>query len=424
MIESVKGMRDILPQEEGYWDLLEATVKNIAISFGFSRIRTPILEKTDLFVRSVGKQTDIVQKEMYSLKTEGGDALTLRPEMTAPVMRAYIENGMKAQIQPVKLYYIEPCFRHERPQQLRYRQFYQIGFEEIGLGGSAVDTELILIAHYFLSKIGLDNYEFQVNTLGDENCREGYVLLLSEYLKSNRRSLCEVCNNRVTKRPLSAFDCKEEKCQRITRMAPKIIDSLCEPCRTDFKEVLELLDEVQVPYALNPFVVRGLEYYSRTVYEIWTSRDGELDSQVSLGGGGRYDGLAELMGGEHTPGSGFALGVERMEEALKEKGIKINKHSSGVVFLAQLGFQAKKRAMRLLSELLLEGVRVRSSFARNSLSSQLRVADKLEAEYAIIIGEKELYDRSIILRDMKTGNQETLEMKDLVPELKNRLNIL
>lgn len=424
MIESAKGMRDILPQEEGYWDLFETTLKNVAVSFGFSRIRTPVLEKTELFLRGVGRQTDIVQKEMYSLKTKGGDNLTLRPEVTASVMRAYIENGMKAQVQPVKLYYLEPCFRHERPQQLRYRQFYQIGFEEIGLGGSAVDAELILIAHYFLSKIGLDNYEFQVNTLGDENCREGYTTVLREYLKLNKRSLCETCNERVTKRPLNVLDCKEEKCQRIVRVAPKIIDSLCEACRTDFKEVLELLDEVQVPYALNPFVVRGLEYYSRTVYEIWVSQEGELDSQISLGGGGRYDGLAKIIGGEQTPGTGFALGIERVEEALKEKGIKISKRSSGIVFLAQLGFQAKKRAMRLLSELLLEGIRVRSSFARDSLSSQLRIADKLEAEYAIIIGEKELYDRSIILRDMKTGNQETLEMKDLVPELKNRLNIL
>lgn len=424
MIESVKGMRDILPQEDGYWDLIETILKNVAASFGFSRIRTPVLEKTELFIRGVGKQTDIVQKEMYSFKTKGGDALTLRPEMTAPVMRAYIENGMKVQVQPVKLYYFEPSFRHERPQQLRYRQFYQIGFEEIGLGGSAVDAELILIAHYFLSKVGLDDYEFQVNTLGDENCREGYVELLREYLKLNKRSLCDTCNGRMIKRPLSVFDCKEEKCQRVVRVAPKIIDSLCEACRTDFKEVLELLDEVQVPYALNPFIVRGLEYYSRTVYEVWMSRDGELDSQISLGGGGRYDGLAELIGGEHTPGSGFALGIERVEEAVKEKGIKINKESRGVVFLAQLGFQAKKRAMRLLPELLREGIKVKSSFVRDSLSSQLRIADKLETEYAIIIGEKELYDRSVILRDMKTGNQETLEMKDLVQELKNRLNIL
>lgn len=424
MIESVKGMRDILPQDQEYWDSIESVTRNVAASFGFARIRTPIIEKTELFVRSVGKQTDIIQKEMYSFKTKGGDAVTLRPEMTAPVMRAYIEQGMKALIQPVKLYYIEPCFRHERPQHMRYRQFYQIGFEEIGLRGSAVDAELIRIAHTLLSNVGLDNYEFQVNTLGDEACREPYVALLREYVKSSRRSLCETCNERAVKRPLGLFDCKEEKCQRISRVAPKMIDVLCEPCRAEFKEVLELLDEMDVPYALNPFVVRGLDYYTRTVYEVWISREGDLDSQSSLGGGGRYDGLAKLIGGEQIPGSGFGLGAERVIEALREKGTRVSRKSGGTIFLAQLGFQAKKRAMRLFSELLGEGIRVQSSFVRDSLSSQLRVADKVGAEYAIIIGEKELYDRSVILRDMKTGNQETLEMKDLIPELKNRLNMV
>ena len=424
MIESAKGMRDILPQEQPYWDFLEGVVKNIAAGFGFSRIRTPLLEKTELFIHGVGKQTDIVQKEMYSFKTKGGDALTLRPENTAPVMRAYIENGMKAWLQPVKLYYVDPFFRHERPQHLRARQFYQIGFEEIGLEGSGIDAELIQIAHYFLSKLGLDNYEIQVNTLGDEACRGAYVSLLREYIKSNRRSLCETCNERAVRRPLSPFDCKEEKCQRIARVAPKIIDSLCESCREDFKEVLEFLDELEVPYTLNPFVVRGLDYYSKTVFEIWVLRGGKYDPQGAIGGGGRYDGLAKLLGGENIPGSGFALGVERIIDTLKERGIKTPKFQVGGVFLAQLGFQAKKRAMRLFMELLAEGIKVQASFARDSLSSQLRIADKLDAEYAIIIGEKELYDKSAILRDMKTSNQETLEMKDLIPELKNRLNIL
>lgn len=417
-------MRDILPQEQPYWDLFEGVVKQVGTSFNFSRIRTPILEKTELFIRGVGKQTDLVQKEMYSFKTKGGDALTLRPENTAPVMRSYLENGMKAWLQPAKLYYFDPFFRHERPQHLRSRQFYQIGFEEIGLGGSAVDAELIQIAHYFLKRLGLDGYEVEVNTLGDEACRPAYLSLLGDYLKSGKRSLCSTCEGRVPKRPLSVFDCKEDKCQRVARIAPKIIDSLCEPCRTSFKEVLELLDEMEIPYTLNPFIVRGLEYYTRTVFEIWALRGDEYDSSAALGGGGRYDGLSKVLGGEEIPGSGFALGVERIIDTLRERGIRPPRIQGGGVFVAQLGFAAKKYAMRLYLDLLGEGIKVLSSFARDSLSSQLRLADKLGSSYAIIIGEKELYDRSVLLRDMKTGNQETLEMKDLIPELKNRLNIL
>lgn len=423
MIESVKGMRDILPQDQPYWDFFEEILKKTAQDFGFARIRTPILEKTELFVRTVGKQTDLVQKEMYSFKTKGGDALTLKPENTASVMRAYIEQGMKTWTQPVKLYYFDPFFRHERPQHLRWRQFYQIGFEEIGLGGSAIDAELIFIANRFLTAIGVDNYEFQVNTLGDEVCQGPYVTLLRDYLKAHRQSLCATCNARMVKRPLSVLDCKEDKCQRVARVAPKIIDSLCEACREHFKELLELLDELEVPYALNPFVVRGLEYYTRTIFEIWRIKDGELDSHSALGGGGRYDGLAQQLGAEATPGSGFGFGVDRLMYAMQESGIQPPMPKKGGVFIAQLGFQAKKRAMKLYTELLDQGIQVQSSFARDSLSAQLRMADKYGSDYAVVLGEKELYDKSIILRDMKTGNQETLEIKDLIAELKNRLII-
>lgn len=423
MIESVKGMRDILPSEQVYWDCIEDAIKQVAKDFDFSRIRTPALEKTELFVRSVGKQTDLVQKEMYSFKTKGGDALTLKPENTASVMRSYIENGMKVWLQPVKLFYFEPFFRHERPQHMRWRQFHQVGFETIGLGGSAIDAELIYIAHTLLAKLGLRDYEFQVNTLGDENCQGPYLSALREYLKANKKALCVTCVSRMVKRPLNVFDCKEEKCQRVARMAPKIIESLCDECREHFKEVLELLDELEVPYALNPFIVRGLEYYTRTIFEIWAIRDNQLDSHTALGGGGRYDGLAKQLGAEPTPGSGFGIGVERIIESLKERALLQSPAEAKSVFLAQLGFQAKKRAMKLFSEFLAEGIRVHASFARDSLSSQLRTADKVGAEYSVILGEKELYDKSVILRDMKTGNQETLEMKDLIPELKNRLNI-
>jgi len=424
MIEKPKGVKDILPIDEPYWEFVETMVKKAAVDFDFLRISTPIFEKTELFLRGVGKRTDIVSKEMYSFKTKGDDALTLRPEGTAPVMRSYIENGMKSLAQPVKLFYFEPFFRHERPQHLRQRQFYQIGFETLGLGGSVIDAELIQVAEYILGRIGIEGFEFQVNSLGDLQCRPFYMRKFLEYLKNNRRSLCPDCQGSIMRRPFNVFECQEDKCLRIARTAPKMIDELCDPCHNHFRELLEMLDEVQIPYALNPFIVRGLDYYTRTVFEVWFSLNGEPTSLRALGGGGRYDSLASELGGGEIPGSGFALGVERVVSIMKDQGVMPpeSKERNKSLFLAQLGFPARKRSLKLFSELLQEGIKISASFSRDSLSSQLRIADKLGVEYALILGEKELLDKSIILRNMKTGNQEILEMRNLIAELKNRLN--
>ncbi len=426
MIESPKGVKDILPQDASYWDFFEEIVKKVAKDFEFSRIRTPIFEKTELFSRGVGKRTDLVLKEMYSFKTKGGDALTLRPEGTAPVMRSYIEHGMKSLVQPVKLFYLGPFFRHERPQHLRQRQFHQVGFETIGLGSSVIDAELVQVAHAILTKMRIEGFEFQINSLGDSNCRPAYLKKIQEYFKTHQRSLCEDCRKSILQRPLNIFECREEKCLHIARVAPKMIDELCEQCHTHFKELLEFLDEIEIPYALNPFIVRGLDYYTRTVFEIWLSIGEGKFSPSALGGGGRYDGLSTELGGGEISASGFALGVERILSILREKEVSIGNKSSEnkkSIFLAQLGFLARKRSLRLFSELLKEGIPVIASLARDSLSAQLRIADKVTTEYALILGEKELFDKSIILRNMKTGNQEILEMKNLIPELKNRLNI-
>lgn len=423
-IEKAKGVKDILPPDEPYWDFVEEAAKKTARDFDFFRISTPIFEKTELFLRGVGKHTDIVSKEMYSFKTKGDDALTLRPEGTAPVMRAYIENGMKSLAQPVKLFYLEPFFRHERPQHLRQRQFYQVGFETLGFGGSVIDAELIQAATHILRRVGVEGFEFQVNSLGDSLCRPAYMKRLQEYVKDNKRSLCPDCQESMAHRPLNMFECEEEKCARIARMAPKMIDELCEPCHSHFRELLEMLDEIEAPYTLNPFIVRGLDYYTRTVFEIWLSLEGEPSGMRALGGGGRYDELAGELGGGEIPGSGFALGVERLIRVIKNQGLVPPQHNDRekLLFLAQLGFAARKRSLRLSSELMREGIKVSAAFSRESLSSQLRIADKLDVEYALILGEKELFDKSIILRNMKTGNQEILEMRNLVPELKNRLN--
>lgn len=425
-IQAAKGLKDILPEDEPFWNFLEDITKRTARDFDFFRIRTPVLEKTELFLRGVGKRTSLVSKEMYSFKTKGDDALTLRPEGTAPVMRAYIEYGMKSLIQPVKVYYFEQFFRHERPQHLRQRQFYQIGFETLGLDGAVIDAELIQVAYYLLKKTGIEGFEFQVNSLGDTACRPSYIKKLQEYEKTNQLSLCEECKNYINIRPLNFFECREEKCLRLARVAPKMIDELCETCRAHFKQLLETLDEIEVPYTLNPFIVRGLDYYTRTVFEIWLSSQEGQFSQTALGGGGRYDGLSFELGGGEIPGSGFALGVERIIAVIKERGVTLKGGSRRVklFFLAQLGFPAKKRSLKLFAELLNEGIPVTAAFARDSLSSQLRIADRERVEYALILGEKELIDKSIILRNMRTGNQEILEMRNLLPELKNRLNIL
>lgn len=430
MIESPKGVKDILPQDEVYWDFIEDTVREIAKDFVFSRIRTPIFEKTDLFLRGVGKRTNLVSKEMYSFKTKGDDALTLRPEGTAPVMRSYIEHGMKSLTQPVKIFYIESFFRHERPQHMRQRQFFQIGFETLGLGASVIDAELIQIAHMLLSKYKIEGFEFQVNSLGDSACRPAYIKKIQEYFKDHQKSLCEDCKKSILQRPLNIFECREEKCLRVGRVAPKMIDVLCEACHTHFRELLELLDEIEIPYALNPFIVRGLDYYTRTVFEVWLSSNEGQFLSTALGGGGRYDGLSGELGEAGIPGSGFALGVERIIAALKETEfskdlaqMRLAGEKKKPIFLAQLGFMAKKRSLKLFAELLKEGITPIASLARDSLSSQLRIADKAGVEYSLILGEKELSDKSIILRNMKTGNQEILEMKNLIHELKNRLNI-
>lgn len=423
-IEKAKGVKDILPPDEPYWDLVEEAAKKTARDFDFFRISTPILEKTELFLRGVGKRTDLVAKEMYSFRTKGDDALTLRPEGTAPVMRAYIENGMKSLAQPVKLFYFEPFFRHESPQHLRQRQFYQVGFEALGFGGSVIDAELIQAATHILRRVGVEGFEFQVNSLGDASCRPAYMKRLQEYVKDNKRSLCLDCEESMVRRPFNMFECQEEKCARVARMAPKMIDELCEPCHSHFRELLEMLDEIEVPYTLNPFIVRGLDYYTRTVFEIWLSLEGEPPGMRALGGGGRYDELAGELGGGEIPGSGFALGVERLIRVIKDQGLvpSQNKEREKSLFLAQLGFAARKRSLKLFSELMREGIRASAAFSRESLSSQLRIADKLGVEYALILGEKELFDKSIILRNMKTGNQEILEMRNLVAELKNRLS--
>lgn len=409
------GMHDILPEDQKYFKRIYTVVSNIADFYGFGKIDTPILEETELFSRGIGMATDIVKKEMYTLKTKGGDFLSLRPEWTAPIVRSYIENGMKNLPQPVKLWYFGPCYRYERPQADRYRQFWQFGFEIFGEQSSVVDAQIIQIFYNILKELNLKDLIVEVNSIGDSNCRPYYKKLLSNYFKSRDSSLCNNCKKRLKENVLRILDCKVEKCQPIKAEAPQTLDHLCDECHAHFKEVLEFLDEIEVPYNLNPHLVRGLDYYTKTVFEIFSG------TEIALAGGGRYDKLVKLLRGKDTPASGAAAGVERIVNLMKAQDIKIVERVKAQIFLAQLGSLAKRKSLKLLEGFRKSKIKVEESFGRDSLKAQLNRADKIGAKYTLIIGQKEALDEVIIIRDMKTGNQEIVKMDKVIERIKKKL---
>ncbi|MBU1165269.1 histidine--tRNA ligase [Patescibacteria group bacterium] len=418
----LRGFKDVLPIDQKYWDLIESRAKNLAIGFGYGRIRLPILEETQLFSRSVGKDTDIVQKEMFSFVDAGGDNVSARPEATASIARAYNEHGMINWSQPVKLFYFGPMFRREKPQSGRQRQFYQLGFEALGSAEPVIDAQLIAIFNKFLTQLGLGELvTIQVNSIGCVTCRAEYKQELVNYFKPKRKLLCEDCKKRLIKNPLRILDCKEASCQSILGEAPQILDWLDDECKDHFMKVIEQLDQLEISYNLNPYLVRGLDYYTKTVFEIWPKE--KLGSQTALGGGGRYDGLVELLGGRPTPSAGFSVGIERVINLLKEKNIEIEEKNVPQVFLAQIGSQAKTKAMKLLELLQDEGIVVAESFAKDSLKAQLELSNKLKAKYTLILGQKEVLDGTILIREMEGGVQEIIDYKKAVDDLKRKLSM-
>ena len=418
-IQAVKGMKDILPPEQFIWNYILENGKKLCSDFGFGRIETPILERTELFYRGVGQITDIVEKEMFSFETQGGDKVSLRPEGTAGIVRSYIENGMSKWSQPVKLYYEGPMFRYEKPQAGRYRQHYQFGFEIFGDECPAIDAQIIYLAWKIFQKIGIKNTTVQINSIGCAECRPAYKKLLTDYYEMKINKLCLDCKRRLDSNPLRLLDCKEEKCMQVASAAPQIIDHLCEECHDHFKNVLEFLDEFEISYVLNPSLVRGLDYYTKTVFEIWES--GVDGAQVSLGGGGRYDDLIQTLGGEDTPAIGFALGVERAVDRLLQSGFHLEQKVSKDVFLVQLGDMARKKILRLFDSLIDSDIMVGESLGRGSIKSQLRAANRLNTKIALIIGQKEAIDGTVIIRDMESGMQEVVMMNKVVTEVKRRL---
>ncbi len=418
--QSPPGMHDVLPEDQKYHKRIYDIVSDIASFYGFLKIDTPMVEQEELFSKGIGSSTEIVQKQMYSLKTKGGDSLVLRPEWTAPIVRAYLEHGMHSWAQPVKLWHYGPCFRYERPQADRFRQFWQFGLEVIGEKSAVIDAQIIQIFYNILKELKIKDLIVQVNSIGDSQCRPYYKKLLSSYLKSRDSSLCSDCRNRSKVNVLRVLDCKEEKCQPIKANAPQVLDHLCDECHAHFKEVLEFLDEAEIPYNLNHTLVRGLDYYTKTVFEIFSSnKEGEMS--LALGGGGRYDRLVKVLGGKDTPAAGGAFGVDRIINLMKQEEIEVKEKEDIQIFLAQLGDLAKRKSLKLLENFRKAKVRIAESFGRDSLKAQLSRANKLGAKYTLILGQKEALEGVIILRDMQTGKQKVVKMEQIVKEVKKNL---
>lgn len=415
----LRGMKDIIPKDEVYWRTMYHKADSITNAYGFGFIETPALEEASLFNRAIGKDTDVIEKEMYVFEDRDGTKVALRPEWTAGIVRAYLSHGMQTWPQPIKVWSYGAVFRHDRPQAGRFRQFHQFGCETIGERHPSVDAELIVVAYNFLKELGIKT-NVHINSIGNAQDRQNYTVELTGYLRSKRSYLCENCKKRITKNPLRVLDCKVEQCVPVVEEAPKIIDWLSEDSKSYFTKVLECLDELQVPYMLQPTLVRGLDYYSDTVFEFYEEKEGEK-SQNALGGGGRYDGLIEQLGGVATPASGFALGLERVMSILRaqesSKDILLEKEWSGI-FFAQLGEHARFRTLNLIEQMRNQEIIVRHNLAKFSLKSQLEIANKLGATHTLILGQKEVHDGTIIIRDMDSGNQEIVDQNKVIADIK------
>jgi histidyl-tRNA synthetase len=404
-----RGTVDVLPQEQPYWEHVYQTATRLCQLYGYSRIDTPIFEEAGLFVRGVGQATDIVQKEMYVFEDRGGEMMALRPEGTANVCRAYIQHGMHNLPQPVRLYYWGPAFRYDRPQAGRQRQFTHFGYEAIGEDDPALDAEIIELAWRLYQELGITDLTLQLNSIGDRNCRPHYLETLKAYYEDKRGRLCPDCRARFQTNPLRLLDCKVEGCQPIIAAAPPFSDYLCQECDQHFRELRSYLEALGIPYTLNPRLVRGLDYYTRTVFEI---QPPEQAAQNTVGAGGRYDGLIEELGSKPTPGIGFATGVERVIANLKRAKVPIPAPAGPAVFVAYQTAAARSAAVRLTSELRRAGIAAVMAVGGRSLKAQMRQADATGVLYAAILGEEELATGTVALRRMEDGQQERVARKD------------
>ncbi|MBW1917250.1 MAG: histidine--tRNA ligase [Deltaproteobacteria bacterium] len=412
MIKAVRGMKDLLPAEAARWYAIEQQARQVFQCYGFQELRLPLLERTELFARSIGESTDIVEKEMYTFMDRHGDSLTLRPEATASVVRAFIENHLDQGAGVKKYFTIGPMFRYERPQKGRYRQFHQINCEAFGEDAPELDAELILMLMDMLDKFGLGQVRLVVNSLGCPGCRPGFKEELTAFLAHRAGELCPDCQRRVSSNPLRVFDCKSKACQQIVTAAPILLEHLCLECRGHLDRVLELLDSFGVAFEMNPRLVRGLDYYTRTAFEVLTT---QLGAQDAVAGGGRYNGLVKALGGPDLPALGFAIGQERLAALITDFRRFAEPHPQ--LFIAALGAAARSRGFQLLQEFRKLGWAAEMDFTDRSLKAQMTIADRRKADYVLILGDRELAAGQAPLRQMASGDQEIISLDDVVPTL-------
>lgn len=409
-ITALKGTHDILPDESYKWQYVERKISEIAKRYRYGEIRIPAFEYTDLFARGVGDTTDVVQKEMYTFEDKGGRSLTLRPEGTAGVVRSFLEHGMFSDALPKKLYYLITCYRNEKPQAGRYREFRQFGVEVFGATAPALDAEIISMAWTVLSELGLKNLEVNINSIGCPKCRKAYNDKLREYLRPHYDELCETCKTRFEKNPLRILDCKSEICGKIGENAPVLIDNICEECAAHFDALKKELEAYGIKYIINKSIVRGLDYYTKTVFEITSS---SLGAQSTVCGGGRYDGLVEELGGNPTPGIGFAMGLERLLMCMEAEGVYMGEPDVADVFVVTLGEIAQAYSTGLIKALRDKGIYAERDYMGRGLKAQMKYANKIGAKYTVVIGDDEVSSGKANVKNMETGEQNQIELCSL-----------
>lgn len=405
--KSVKGTQDVLPKESYKWQFIEKIMREEANAHSFKEIRTPVFEHTELFQRSVGDTTDVVQKEMYTFNTKGEDSITLRPEGTAGSARAILEHGVYNDGYPIKAYYFTSCYRYEKPQKGRLREFHQFGMEVYGAASYFADAEVICAADSIFKRLGVKGLNLEINSIGCPNCRANYHKALKEYFAEHTSELCETCLSRLEKNPMRILDCKSPICSKIAEKAPTVLDYICDDCREHFEGVKKCLDSVGIEYTVNPTIVRGLDYYTRTVFEFVSS---SIGAQGTVCGGGRYDGLIEELGGQHTPSLGYAIGIERLLLLLEAQGIEIPAAPTCDIYIAGLGEKAQLKSFELVKTIRSSSLSAECDIVGRSLKAQMKYADKIGAKFSIVLGDSEIESGKAQLKNMETGEKAEISL--------------
>lgn len=409
--KAIKGTKDVLPSEVYKNQYIEATCLTVAENFGYKEMRTPVFEHTELFQRGVGDTTDVVQKEMYTFDDKGGRSITLRPEGTAGAARSFLENGLSNEALPQKICYLTSCYRYEKPQAGRLREFHQFGIECFGATSPLADAEMIALAKQIFDELGVKDLHLELNSIGCPTCRAEYHKALKEYFASRVDELCDTCRERLDRNPMRILDCKSPVCSEIAKDAPVVLDYLCDECKEHFKKTKSYLDAMNIEYIVNPQIVRGLDYYTKTVFEFVAD---SIGAQGTVCGGGRYDGLIEELGGQHTPSLGFAMGLERLQLVMEAQGCEFPEPSRPDLFIVAMGDKATLKAVEIAKDMRDEGYSVVYDLNGRSLRAQMKYADKINAKYNVVIGDNEVDTKSAVLKDMATGEQSDISLETFV----------